>query len=102
MYLAKTEIYHFVHIFIFIILLFFHRHNSLQKQSLGIKSSKVCQVNKWSCLQVIFDLVFEQQQLKPGHVSFVQTPFNAAKQLVMGCALLSFARKEQGLLNEFM
>ena len=67
---AKTEICHFVHIFIFIFILFFHKHNSLQKQSLGIKSSYACQVDKWSCLRVIFDFVFEQQQLKPGRVSF--------------------------------
>ena len=28
-------------------------------------------MNKWSCLQVIIDFVFEQPQPKPGHVSFV-------------------------------
>ena len=51
--------------------IFFHWHNSLQKQSLGIKSSLACQVDKWSCLRVIIDFVFEQQQLKPGRVSKV-------------------------------
>ena len=48
-------------------------------------------MDKWSCLRVIFDFIFEQLQLKPGRVSFVQMPFNAAKQSVMGRALLSFA-----------
>ena len=48
-------------------------------------------MDKWSCLRVIFDFVFEQQQLKPGHVSFLQMLFNAAKQLVIGRVLLSFA-----------
>ena len=63
--LAITEICHFVHINIHHIIL-----NSLQKQSLGIKNNWACQVDKWSCLQVIIDLFFEQQQLKPGCVSF--------------------------------
>ena len=47
-------------------------------------------MDKWSCLRVIIDFV-EQQRLKPGHVSFVQMPFDVAKQSVLGCALPSFA-----------
>ena len=70
--LAKTEICYFVHTHIhFIFIIFFHWHNSLQKQSLGIKSSQVCQVDKWSCLRVIIDFVFKQQQLKPGPCLFL-------------------------------
>jgi len=50
-------------------------------------------VDKWSCLRVIIDFVFEWQQLKPGRVSFCTdaTAFDAAKQLVMGRALINFA-----------
>jgi len=48
-------------------------------------------MDKWSCLRVIIDFVFEWQQLKLGRVSFVQMPFDAAKQSVFGRAPPSFA-----------
>ena len=48
-------------------------------------------MDKWSCLRVIIEFIFEHQQRKPSRVSFVQTPFDAAKQSVLGLALPSFA-----------
>ena len=59
-------------------------------------------MDKWSCLQVIIDFVFDQQQPKPGRASFCT---DAIRQSVLGRALpsmLVWDRNEQGLLNAFM
>ena len=45
-------------------------------------------MDKCSCLRVIIDFIFEQQQLKMGCVSLC---IDTAKQSVLGCALPSFA-----------
>ena len=89
--LKFTIFFIFFHIdFIFII--FFHWHNSFQKQNLGIKSSQACQVKKWSCLRVTVILTsFSNSNSSNGAVLlFVQTPFDAAKQSVLRLALTSF------------
>ena len=44
-------------------------------------------MHKWSCLWVIIDFLFDQQQLKLGHVSFCTDAI--AKQSVLGNALPS-------------
>ena len=55
---------------------------------------------------LIIDFVFDQQQPKLGHDYFVQMPFAAAKQSVLGRAalpnLMVWDRNEQGLLNAFL
>ena len=62
-------------------------------------------MDKWSRLPVIIDFVFNQQQPKPGCVYFVQTPFDVAKQSVLGHvlpSLLAWDENERALLNAFM
>ena len=45
----------------------------------------------WACLWIIIDFVFEQQQPKPGSVSFcTDRPYNAAKQSVFGACTTEF------------
>ena len=91
---AKTEICHFVHIFIFIfilLLLFFHRHNSLQKQSLGIKVARLVKWISGHVCELLLTLFLNSNSSNQAVFLFVQMPFDAAKQLVMGRALLNFA-----------
>ena len=74
--LAKTKICHFVHFFIFIILLlFFYRHNSLQKQNLGIK---VARLVKWISAHV-HELLLTSFSNSNSPSRVVQIPFDAAK-----------------------
>ena len=47
-------------------------------------------MDKWLCLRVIIDFVFEQHQAV---FHFVQMPFDVAKPSVLGCALPSFAHR---------
>ena len=54
-------------------------------------------MDKWSCLQVIFDFIFLTSFLNSNNLNwavflFVQMPFDMAKQsVVMGRVLTSFA-----------
>jgi len=86
--LAKTEISHFVHIFIFIILIF-HRHNSLQKQSLEV-ARLVKRISGHTC-ELLLTLFSNINSSNWAVHLFVQTPFDVAKQSVLGHALPSFA-----------
>jgi len=94
----KTEI---CHLFIFIFIIFFH---SLQKQNLGRKSSWACQVDKWSCLKVIIDFVFERQQpcffLYRRYSMRLNNQYSGVRYQVL--LVVWWDRNEQGLLNEFL
>ena len=99
--LAITEICHFVHIFKFVILLFFHRHNSLQQQSLGIKSS-CCRLFKWisgHVCKLLLTLFSNNNSSNRAVFLFVQMPFDVTKQSGLG-ACTDGVKLKVNLLND--
>ena len=100
----KTETCHFVHINTFVIL-FFHRHNSLQKQSLGIKVTRFIKCMSGHVCELLLTLFSNSNSPNQAMLLYVQTSFGVAMQSVWGMhcqGLLARDKKEQGLLNAFM
>ena len=77
--------------FIFIFIIFFHWHNSLQKQNLGIKVARLVKWISGYVCELLLTLFSNNNSSNRAVLLFVQTQFDLAKQSVLGLVLTSFA-----------
>jgi len=75
----------------FIFIIFFHWHNSLQKQNLGIKVAKFVKWINGHVCKLILTSFSNSNSSNRAVLLFVQMPFDAARQSVLGRVLTSFA-----------